>query len=52
MKIMGVKGIVAGIALVVSLPALPHHSFAAFDLKSTVSIEGTLARVCSGVSKG
>lgn len=45
MKIMGVKSFVAGIALAASLPALPHHSFAAFDLKSTVSIDGTLTEV-------
>ena len=45
MKFSGVRVLVAGIALFASLPALPHHSFAAFDLQSTVSIEGTLTQV-------
>ena len=45
MKLAGVGSIVAGMSLVVSVPALPHHSFAAFDLKATVSIDGTLTEV-------
>jgi len=41
LKLLGSAGLAAGL-LAISVPVLAHHSFAAYDMRNTRQVEGTL----------